>query len=246
MSNYKYALDEDKQLILTKNNDPLVSDSDSSESNIGEPVTEFTPALEQITEESPSIQQQNPFSIPTVQTPTSNSQFTPINSLSEMHPDLQEPEPILEPESEPIPEPESEPEISEPISEPEPIQQEANVLVISDGNGDDAGDSYDTQNLPDFLDFLGHLNETSTVAQIDAMGQSNFRGTIVQDFPLEWMIYVVSFQKEHNSEVVGHLINWMFYMLTRAQINELINPIPGSYIASLMDTFGIKFNYNNE
>jgi hypothetical protein len=252
MSNYKYSLDENKDLVLTKNNDTTNSDSEGSESIIGEPVDTFTPALEQITEESPSIQQQLPplqnsdpdpnpdpvpMQIPTIQTPTANSQFTPIDSFSQINPDLQESE--SEPESI-----ESEPESIESIeSEPESESESDQIIVLNNGN--DGGDAYDSQNLPDFLDFLGNLDETSSIAQVDAMGKSNFRGTIVQDFPLEWIIYVVSYQKEHNSPIISHLINWMFYMLTRTQINELINPVPGSYIASLMDTFGIKFNYNN-
>jgi hypothetical protein len=295
MSNYKYALDENKELILTKNNDSTLSDSEGSESVIGEPVDEPLNIQTPILEESPSIQQENPpistpdlqqetpnlqentsVPIPVVQMPTLNSQFTPINSLSQVHPDLEEmnspvseemgspvSEEMNSPVSEEMGSPVSE-EMNSPVSEEmgspvseemgSPVSEEMgspvseenqNVLVVSEF-GNDAGDAYDTQNLPDFLDFLGHLNETNTVAQVDAMGQSNFRGTIVQDFPLEWMIYVVSFQKEHNSEVVGHLINWMFYMLTRTQIDELINPVDGSYIKSLMDTFGIKFNYNNE
>lgn len=278
MSNYKYALDENKELVLTKNNNPLLSDSEGSESIIGDPVddTPQEPSLERITEESPSIQQEFPPTLPTIQTPTSNSQMTPINSLSELHPDLQQSEPQQqesesEQETEPQQQQETEPQqqqefepqqqqqefqqneseseqefqASESEQEFEPKQQDS-VLFVSQVSGDDSGDAYNTQNLPDFLDFIGHLDETSTVEQVDALGQSNFRGTIVENFPLEWIIYVVSFQKEHNSKVVGHLINWMFYMLTRSQINELINPIPDSYIASLMDTFGIKFNYNND
>ena len=298
MSNYKYALDENKELVLTKNNDPLLSDSEGSESIIGDPVDDIPqePSLERITEESPSIQQEFPSTLPTIQTPTSNSQMTPINSLSDLHPDLQQSEQESEPqqqESESGSEQEFQPQQNEsgseqefqPQQQPEPQQQQEfepqqqseseqefepqqqiseqefqqteseqefepkqqdSVLFVSQVSGDDSGDAYNTQNLPDFLDFIGHLDETSTVEQVDALGQSNFRGTIVENFPLEWIIYVVSFQKEHNSKVVGHLINWMFYMLTRSQINELINPIPDSYIASLMDTFGIKFNYNNE
>jgi hypothetical protein len=114
-------------------------------------------------------------------------------------------------------------------------------MVISEEQ--DAGSVDASQNLPDFLDFLAHLNTNSTIAQVDAMGSSNFQGTIVENFPLEWVLYVVSFQKEHNYEIVQHLINWMFYSLSRSQIDELIHPIPDSYIASLMETFGIKFNY---